>query len=123
MVGPAPPAPDFVLVEADLTFRLFEASLDRPPARGDLAEQEQWHPGWRVGQVELELTALRIASEDGGQLVTKDPRPEFPHALVGKLVDAWPLGTQANRERLPVVRRHGFGQLPDGGRSSEVSSL
>ena len=77
MMVPAPPATDFVLVEPDLSFRLFETGLDRPAARCHLAEQEQRYPWWSIGEVELELGAIGVATEDGGQLATKDPRPEL----------------------------------------------
>ena len=42
MMVPAPPATDLVFVEPNLSFRLLEAGLDRPAARRNPAEQEQW---------------------------------------------------------------------------------
>src|SRR5437868_2408180 len=121
MMVPAPPATDLVFVEPNLSFCLLEAGLDRPAARRNPAEQEQRHPWGSVGQVQLELTAIGIAAEDGGQFATKDSSPEVPHALPRELVDAWPLGTEANRERLPLVCGHPRGHLTDGCRPSEVS--
>src|SRR4051812_42692712 len=103
MMMPAPPASDLVFVEPHLSFRLLEAGLDRPAARRNPAEQEQRHSWWRVGQVQLELTAIGIAAEDGGQLATKDASPEFPHALLCELVGPWSLGAQADGERLPLI--------------------
>src|SRR3954468_21751015 len=120
MMVPAPPAADLVFVEPNLAFRLLEAGLDRPAARCNPAEQEQRHSWWSIGQVELELTAIGIAAEDGGQLATKDSSPEVPHGPLRELVDPWSLGTQANGERLPLICTHPRGHLPDGGRPGEV---
>src|SRR6185436_6836094 len=123
MMVPAPPAADLVFVEPDLPFRLLEAGFDGPATRRDLAEQEQRHSWWSIGQVELELGAIGVAAEDGGHLATEHPGPEVPHAVLRELVDAWPLGAEADRERLPPVCGHPVGQFTDGRRPFKVVPL
>src|SRR5262245_4288161 len=117
---PAAPAADFVLVEADLRFRLLEAGLDGPAARRDLTEQQQRHPRWGIGQVQLELAAIEIASEYGGQLTPEGPGPEVADPLVSELIGAGPLGAEPDRERLPVLVRQPGRQVAERRRPPQV---
>src|SRR2546426_11340544 len=105
MMVPAQPAADLVLVEPGLAFGLFEAGLNRPPARGDLSQHEQRRSWWGVGQEELELGSVGVASEQGGQLTADDVIADLAHPVLRELVRPWPLGTQANRQRLPAFGR------------------
>src|SRR6266498_4288667 len=123
MMMPAPPAADLVVVEPDLPFRLLEAGLDRPAARRDLAEQEQRHSWWSVGQIEFELAAIGVAAEDGGHLATKDASPEVADLVLRKLVDAWALGPRANGQGVPPVSRQSRGHRADGCRPPQVIPL
>ena len=68
---PAPPTADLVFVEPDFPFCLLEAGFDGPATRRDLAEQEQRHAWWSVGQGELELAAIGIAADAGKTEVLK----------------------------------------------------
>src|SRR6266487_2809713 len=122
MVVPAHPAADLVLVEPDLAFGLFEAGLDRPATRGDLPQHEQRHPWWGVGQVQLELAAIGVASEQGGQLAADDAIADLAHPVLRELVGPWSLGTQANRERLPAFVRQPRCERRDGRGPTQVSA-